>query len=202
MRLLMTNLFFMFITLILADRLITENIHSEYASAKYLQSEINTEFIMSTEQWKQIDGFENLYEISNEGRVLSIRSSKVLKNNISAKGYYIVRLPKKTCYVHHLVWDAFGIEPRNGHILQIDHKDNDKRNNRIENLQLLTTRQNVGKGYQANGKKLPTGVQYRERCTQRPYESLITVNNKSIHLGHYTNPEEARSKYLEAVELC
>ncbi len=100
------------------------------------------------EIWKPIEGFEELYAISNLARVKSFYANKIriLKLNITKGGYLTVGLCKdgknKTHYVHHLVWDHFGDCPRNGHKQLVDHRDEDKLNPRIDNLQLLTNRQN------------------------------------------------------------
>lgn len=106
------------------------------------------------EEWKPIKNCETSYQISNYGRVKSlsrvaknryssfIRKEKILKSFINSKGYLFVDLMGKTEAIHRLVWDYFGGRPRNGHKLQIDHIDGIKTNSHINNLQLLTNREN------------------------------------------------------------
>ena len=108
------------------------------------------------EVWKDIEGFENKYLISNLGRVKSMpnktRKTKIiLGNRYDDIGRKIVNLwlkkRSKNYKVHQLVWDAFGDRLRDGHRLQIDHIDEDKTNNRIDNLQLLNNKENTRKHY-------------------------------------------------------
>ena len=129
-----------FVILILADRdTYPINVASDCASAKLLQSEINTEFIMLTEQFKSIKGYEGLYEVSNYGNVRS-KTGRLRKLYKSKLKYYVLPLSKnskvRAHYVHHLVWDNFGVEKRNGFIKTVDHIDGDPLNNYIDNLQL------------------------------------------------------------------
>lgn len=99
-------------------------------------------------EWKEIVGYEG-YFVSDTGLVMGKRFKRPLK--IAIVRYAYVCLTKnsvcKTFPVHHLVWDAFGDRPRNGAILQIDHIDGNRLNNKINNLQLLTNRENVKKYY-------------------------------------------------------
>ena len=94
------------------------------------------------EIWKDIKGYEGLYEVSNLGRVKSKR--KILK---PINGEYLkVGLSKngiqKTLYVHRLVAETF-LGKSN---LQVNHKDEDKHNNNIENLEFVTHKENMNYG--------------------------------------------------------
>lgn len=98
------------------------------------------------EVWKDIEGYEDLYMISNYGNVKSlekkdslgrIRSEKILKLQKTAWGYFQLTLhkdnKKKNFLIHRLVAMAF-IENPNNH-LEVNHKDEDKTNNKVENLE-------------------------------------------------------------------
>lgn len=169
------------------------------------------------EIWKDIENYEGLYQVSNLGRVKSLGCRVFRKNNTGESSYYLKRerilkqeksqiyyrvaLRKagghiKTFQAHTLVWDAFGDKPRNGRKLQVDHIDNNKLDNRIDNLQLLTPRENAGKGW-ALKRDLPTGVGITK---YKKYQARAGLNGKVIYLGNYLTPEEAQCAYNKFVE--
>ena len=94
------------------------------------------------EEWKDIKGYEGLYQISNKGRVKSLgnnktRKEKILKENKNTDGYSEVTLCKngkcKKYRVHRLVAEAF--IPTSDKSLCVNHKDENKSNNCVENLE-------------------------------------------------------------------
>ena len=99
------------------------------------------------ELWKSIVGFED-YRISSEGRVWSIKSNKYLSPTKDSDGYLIVglfnngRQTKKK--VHRLVAEHFLLNFDNGK--QVNHKDEDKTNNRVGNLEMCTSHYNINYG--------------------------------------------------------
>lgn len=97
------------------------------------------------EIWKDIKGYEGLYQVSNLGRVKSLfRYSKILKNKIGNNGYCTVCLygNKKPCFklVHRLVAEAFIPNPDGKPC--VDHINTVRDDNRVENLRWCTTREN------------------------------------------------------------
>ena len=120
------------------------------------------------ESWREIKGYEGLYEVSNWGRVRSLGmwtnirgggkrwlAGRVLRLRKDKKGYLLVCLCKdgvvKTCKVHRLVAIAFPdlvgwTEDAKGRPLdelEINHKDQNKENNRIENLEWCDRSYNI-----------------------------------------------------------
>ena len=102
------------------------------------------------EIWKDIPGYEGIYQASNLGKIRSLKFNKVriLKPGRNRDGYYIVALclnsVVKNSRVHRLVWITFnGLIPEG---LQINHRDEDKTNNALLNLELVTPSQNVNYG--------------------------------------------------------
>lgn len=93
------------------------------------------------EQWKPVVGYEDTHLVSNLGRVYSLLSNKVLSPYISNKGYYMVMLNhgKKDRHgktVHKIVAEAFLDKPEGCEI--VNHKDENKLNNSIDNLEWCT----------------------------------------------------------------
>jgi len=156
------------------------------------------------EQWKDIEGYNGLYQISNFGRVISFKYSKIryLKPMINSSGYYYVNLYKNKTrnagYIHMIVWDHFGNSKRNGRLLQVDHIDNFKTNNRIDNLQLLSSRENVSKHYLRTDKSSKfTGISWHKR--HKNWMATIHINGKKKHLGYFSSEEEAHLAYQKAL---
>lgn len=100
------------------------------------------------EEWKNIIGYEGLYEVSNKGNVRNVRRNTLLKLSKNYYGYIRVALSKngiKTWLrVHRLVAQAFLPNPDN--LPQINHKDEDKLNNCVENLEWCTAKYNNNYG--------------------------------------------------------
>lgn len=173
--------------------------------------------ISAKEKWKPIKDYEGLYEISNRGRIKSLaktwisgngsireKRETILKANQDGNGYLFINLcknKKRTIYkTAHLVWDHFGNKSRNGRILQVDHIDNNKQNDRIDNLQLLSQRENLLKGFIQNGKKTSrfTGVYYY-RITKK-WIAHIRINGKQKHLGYFIDEYQANLAYQKALK--
>lgn len=100
------------------------------------------------EVWKDIKGYEGLYQVSNEGRVKSFYTNKILTPVDDGQGYLRVRLYKnkewKSIRVHRLVANAFISNPYNKP--QINHKDENPSNNCVENLEWCTAKENCNYG--------------------------------------------------------
>ena len=106
---------------------------------------------MSEEIWKDIPGYEGLYKISSNGDVLSLRSGKLRKPVAQAHGYLSVSLSgkdhkKKRFYIHRLVATAFLGDPPSMNY-EINHKDLDKANNTVDNLEWCTRKENMRHAY-------------------------------------------------------
>ena len=110
------------------------------------------------EIWKDVQGYEGLYQVSNLGRVKSLgrfvdrlasghcwQKERILKPNKTKYGYLNVRLCKdsrtKDFKVHRLVALAFIPNPENKP--QIDHINADKTNNTVNNLRWVTCKENI-----------------------------------------------------------
>lgn len=133
-----------------------------------------------SEIWRPVKGYEDLYEVSSEGRVKSLAriktsyggrcfstKEKILKSFPDKKGYLMVKLykdkTKSTKKVHRLVAEAF-LEEVPGKD-QVNHLDGDKKNNNIRNLEWADNSDNqihsfkvLGKQATWKGKKLPQEI--------------------------------------------
>lgn len=137
---------------------------------------------------KPIKGWEDLYTISTDGKVYSLRTGKYLKPRLSMDGYERVALCRGKEYrreyrIHRLVAEAFLENPKN--LPQINHKDFNKRNNCLENLEWCTNKNNVY--YSIKNKRYGFGNQYSSRDTKtgmfvpcKAYVFTNVYNNKSF----------------------
>ena len=111
------------------------------------------------EIWKDIKGYEGLYQVSNLGRVKSLKNSsgksreRIKTLRVSNRGYYLVNLCKNRYYetksVHRLVAEAFIPNPEN--LPVINHKDENQLNNNFDNLEWCSQKYNLN--YSAKRKK-------------------------------------------------
>lgn len=154
-------------------------------------------------RWKTINNFPD-YSISHTGEVISTKNNlnKLLKKTVSSDGYYRVNLYKggiaSTKKVHLLVWDAFGNKPRNGRKLQVDHIDNNKLNNNIKNLQLLSNRENTRKYFIDIKNKPAEEIGIRWQKDRRKWMLSLVINGKQKTLGRFSTKEDAIKFKLEA----
>lgn len=128
------------------------------------------------EIWKPICGFEGLYEISNFGRIKSLnynhtKKEKILSQIKNNKGYLYVDLYKngkeKNCRVHRLVANAFIENPSN--LPMVNHIDENKENNVVENLEWCDAKYNLTYG----------GCQQR-RVTSTDYKAIGRKNSEKL----------------------
>jgi hypothetical protein len=151
-----------------------------------------------SEVWKIIPEFEN-YMVSNLGNVRSKR--KLLNPTTNLHGYKVVSLHnkgvKKQKKVHQLVALCFLNYQFENHSLVIDHVNGVKTDNKVENLQLITQRQNKSK----DSPKITcskTGV-YLQKKTGR-FTAMIYIKNTYKYLGSFKTEEEASDYYQKALK--
>ena len=100
------------------------------------------------EVWKDIKGYEGLYQISNLGRVKRVTTGRILKGGKDKDGYLMVKLYKNNIRsnkkIHRLVAEAFIPNPENKP--QVNHADENKTNNSLDNLEWMTAKENINHG--------------------------------------------------------
>lgn len=162
------------------------------------------------EEWRDVVGYEGLYQVSNLGRIkilsrIAKRSDgkkqsvheKIAKQQLSTSGYPSVTLLKNGRYtslsVHSLMAQAFlNHTTLKGFV--IDHIDGNRTNNTLNNLEIITHRENVSKGFKNfNKTSRYTGV-YLDRKNKK-YKSFIRVNGKKLYLGSFNCETKAYLAY-------
>mgnify|MGYP003640918771 CR=1 FL=1 len=161
---------------------------------------------MKKEIFKTVKGYEGLYEVSDLGRLKSLKRKNVPKDRIlkscpNGDGYLCINLYKdgkrKNRTIHQLVAESFlGHVPNGMKGLIVDHDDNNESNNRLDNLFLRTQRYNSSKD--KKGTSEFTGV-----CWYKPsskWLAQIRINGKVKHIGYYTDELKAAKAYNSALK--
>jgi len=151
------------------------------------------------EQWKDIKGYENFYQVSNFGRIKSSErydsmgrqvTEKIRKQKLNNRGYSQICLNKngnkKYFLVHRLVAEVFILNPSN--LPQVNHIDENNHNNYASNLEWCSNDYNAHYGNRI------------ERCGIKHRKAVETiVNGKNILFKSHTEAEETLNLYRGAV---
>ncbi len=156
---------------------------------------------MEIEVWKPIEGYEGIYEVSSFGRVRSLDrivdfgnenysrqmlcKGKIMKGSISHNGYIYVSLclpnKKVRTYIHRLVAKAFISNPKGYNV--VNHKDENKKNNNVSNLEWCTTKYNLnyGTGIERARLKLLNNEKYSKKIAQYTLDGKLVDVYPSLH---------------------
>ena len=115
------------------------------------------------------------YAASKEGEILNVKTGRILKKSLSDHGYYQFKISDKNLskpknyLIHRFEWECVrGVIPEG---FVIDHIDSVKTNNKIENLQLLTLKENAQKG-----RSKPIKSFNIKNNKQKNYESITSAS--------------------------
>ncbi|WP_373742375.1 NUMOD4 motif-containing HNH endonuclease, partial [Jeotgalibaca porci] len=146
-----------------------------------------------SEVWKDVVGFEGFYKVSDRGNIYSVEridsrgyrcGGRILKPSCNKKGYLRVNLCKngmvKSKRAHRLVAEAFIPNPKG--FLEINHKDENKSNNRVENLEWCTREYNNTYGTRI------------ERTVQKQLKKVRAVNIKTGEAVTFNSVKETWCK--------
>ena len=161
------------------------------------------------EIWKDVIDYQGIYQVSNLGRIKGlpreilkngkypfICKEKIIKLCLNTSGYYYVGLSENSLTIsrtiHQLVAEAFLGHKPCGMKLIIDHINDVKTDNRVENLQIVTNRYNVCKNQGKHTSKYK-GVSWCK--VKKKWVVRFKLNDKYLHLGYFDNEEEASEIY-------
>lgn len=144
------------------------------------------------EIWLPVPGFENEYDVSNMGRIRShtrrvwnyTKPGRILKPHAKENGYLNVALSndsmkQKHAYVHRLVATAFLPNPEN--LAEVNHKNFNKQDNRVENLEWCSSKEN--KAHFRSGQYARIADQKKSRTlTNKSIQYIIDHKNEVLSL--------------------
>ena len=152
---------------------------------------------MKEEKWVSLDGYNNMYYISNLGRIRSFKQGRdiIIQQKISNKGYKMVTLyngngKRKDLRVHRLVAQAFIPNPDN--LPQVNHIDEDKTNNSVDNLEWCDSKYNNSYGTRVDRAIKNTNYRDRSKKFYKPvyavfpdgtYKHFVSVKSMAGYLG-------------------
>lgn len=169
------------------------------------------------EVWRDVPEYEGYYQVSNMGNVRSldrtiVRSDgqerfykgKIFNDSINKDGYRYFTLSNKgvgkTLRASQLVAIAFLGHNPNGSTVIVDHKNGKRTDDRVENLQIVSHRENLTECYRVDKNSFTSkyvGVTYSK--ADKKWQSSITVDGKYIYLGKYVSELEASNIYQEVL---
>lgn len=138
------------------------------------------------EIWKNIEGYENLYQVSIFGRVRKTISKTIIKSWKNDKGYFYVNLSRENIQfkvkIARLVISTF-LELRKG--LQVNHVNGVKSDNRLENLEWCTAAENRLHALRTGliKRKISKYVGIRKQKSTGKWVAQIRQNGKTYYLG-------------------
>lgn len=156
-------------------------------------------------KWRPVVGYESVYEVSNKGDIVRVQTGHRLKPSIAKNGYYVVALwdknKGKSHYIHRMIAEAFIPNPKG--FKTVNHKDGNKLNNDISNLEWCSYGRNNQHAYDTGLKTVSDNVREsaKKRAIQRnklnqPRSKPIIVSDLDGNIvGSYKSANEA-SKQL------
>ncbi len=147
-------------------------------------------------EWVKIEGYEN-YSINRNGEVRNDKTERILRWKLNSRGYYRVSLSKNnkttTYKIHRLIAKYFIENPNN--YLEIDHINNDRLDNSIDNLRWCDRSQNMRnrKKKKENTSSRFIGVCFHKQNNK--WKAQCSLNGKRKHIGMYKTEIEAAIAY-------
>ncbi len=175
---------------------------------------LNKGTMKSQEVWRDIPGYKGLYQVSNFGRIKSLKRNRIIKQQVQNGGYKLIHLysnsKRKALTVHRLVALSFISNPQNKP--HINHKDCDKSNNWLDNLEWVTPSENMqhafknglcNNGEWDNKRRKILGERMSKLHKNKPKTLEHNQKNRDAHKGKiYGKRIPIRVKWLWNNEIC
>lgn len=172
---------------------------------------------LPNEEWRDVVGYEGLYQVSNLGRIKSLDryveypnyikriNGRIMSQQDNSKGYLMVNLSlngfTKKLYVHRLVAEAF--IPNLANKVEVNHIDLNKKNNIISNLEWCTKKENMRHAHENGAIKYTKVYQYSINGEyEQEFNSLLDASIfHNIEVGIYAGHVMVKGRYVEDIYL-
>ena len=195
---------------------ICKNCRSENHKTKYLDKNKKSGIQdLKNEIWKDVVGFEGIYQVSNEQRIKRISLSKItnnvkvdyqeriVKTRLNKKGYVILNLCKNnekfSTSLHRIIAKSF--IPNLDNKSQVNHKNGIRHDNRIENLEWATASENILHSYKVLNKKHNSLGKFN-RCGKKVAYYDLSGNIKGTFLSNMEAERKLGIKNTNISAVC
>ena len=161
------------------------------------------------EEWRDIKNYEGIYQVSNLGNVKSLdrisvdgrKLKGVVLKKATSLGYFYVNLTKNGIGVKFRIHKLVAVHFLN-HIpckydVVVNHKDFNRENNHVDNLELISARENTNQKHLTSVSKY-VGVVWHKKNNK--WQSQIVINGKRKYLGQFVNEYNAYLAYQNALK--
>ena len=155
------------------------------------------------ETWKQIPDMPN-YEVSDQGRIRSNKTKKVMRSSITNWGYCRVTVSiggkSKLLLVHRAVAKAFIPNPDPATKIQVNHIDCDKTNNKVENLEWVTPVENMAHAYAHD--LVPSALARPVLMTEKNYTVVQEFPSATVASVEISGSKSAQGNITRSAQSC
>jgi hypothetical protein len=155
---------------------------------------------MNSTTWKDVLGYEDVFEVSSNGIIRRKGKDKHLSTRVNGNGYEIITLchngNRQTHRIHRIVMNAFyGNKP-----LDVNHKNGIKTDNRLENLEYCTRRENIAHARDVLG--VVGGDRHTPESKPRQFKHLTESSVRAIRDAHSEGTSQIELSKLYGVSIA
>lgn len=153
--------------------------------------------------WKDIEGYAGRYQVSSIGDIFSHKVGRRLKVSTNKKGYNVIQLScngvSKSILVHRLVALHFIPNPKNK--AQVNHKDCNKLNNHVTNLEWVTNEENQRHSWKNGRKPVKGNKHYYTKFTEEDIRYIRKARKEGVKLATLARKFKVGTSTISAIAI-